>query len=423
MALVNEHFLKLPNNYLFADIAKKVNAFRVMHPKADVISLGIGDVTQPLCPVVVDAIHRAADEMASADTFRGYGPEQGYDFLREAILKNDFLPRGIRLDIDEIFINDGAKSDTGNIQELIRWDNSIAVTDPIYPVYIDSNAMIGRAGVKGDDGRWSNVVYLPCNAANGFVPQIPDLRVDVIYLCYPNNPTGTVISKAELRKWVNYALKNDALIFYDAAYQAYISDDAIPHSIYEIRGARRCAIEFHSYSKTAGFTGVRCGYTIVPKDLTAATLCGERIALNPLWLRRQCTKFNGTSYISQRAAESIYTPDGKKQVQATIDYYMRNAQLMLSTLRALGYECYGGENAPYIWMRTPDGFGMPELRSATRSLSWRFFEQLLYGANVVCTPGVGFGPSGEGYVRFTAFGSRESTEEALMRIEKWTNKH
>jgi len=423
MALVNEHFLKLPGNYLFADIAKKVNAFRVMHPKADVISLGIGDVTQPLCPVVVDAIHRAANEMASADTFRGYGPEQGYDFLREAILKNDFLPRGIRLDIDEIFINDGAKSDTGNIQELIRWDNSIAVTDPIYPVYIDSNAMIGRAGVKGDDGHWSNVVYLPCNAENGFVPQIPDRRVDVIYLCYPNNPTGTVISKAELRKWVNYALKNDALIFYDAAYQAYISDDAIPHSIYEIRGARRCAIEFHSYSKTAGFTGVRCGYTIVPKDLTAATLSGERIPLNPLWLRRQCTKFNGTSYISQRAAESIYTPDGKRQVRDTIDYYMRNARLMLTTLRGLGYECYGGENAPYIWMRTPDGFSMPELRSSTRSLSWRFFEQLLYGANVVCTPGVGFGPSGEGYVRFTAFGSQESTEEALMRIEKWTNKH
>ncbi|MDE6646907.1 MAG: LL-diaminopimelate aminotransferase, partial [Prevotella sp.] len=274
MALVNEHFLKLPNNYLFADITKKVNAFRVMNPKADVLSLGIGDVTQPLCPVVVEAIHRAADELATAESFRGYGPEQGYDFLREAILKNDFLPRGIHLDIDEIFINDGAKSDTGNIQELIRWDNSIGVTDPVYPVYIDSNAMIGRAGIKGDDGRWSNVVYLPCNAENGFVPQLPDRRVDVIYLCYPNNPTGTVISKNELRKWVNYALKNDTLIFYDAAYEAYIQDPDIPHSIYEIRGARKCAIEFHSYSKTAGFTGVRCGYTIVPKELTAATLQG-----------------------------------------------------------------------------------------------------------------------------------------------------
>lgn len=408
MALVNEHFLKLPNNYLFADITKKVNAFRVMNPKADVLSLGIGDVTQPLCPVVVEAIHRAADELATAESFRGYGPEQGYDFLREAILKNDFLPRGIHLDIDEIFINDGAKSDTGNIQELIRWDNSIGVTDPVYPVYIDSNAMIGRAGTKGDDGRWSNVVYLPCNAENGFVPQLPDRRVDVIYLCYPNNPTGTVISKNELRKWVNYALKNDTLIFYDAAYEAYIQDPDIPHSIYEIRGARKCAIEFHSYSKTAGFTGVRCGYTIVPKELTAATLQGERIPLNPLWNRRQSTKFNGTSYISQRAAEAIYTPEGRQQVNSTIAYYMQNAQKMLTTFRALGYECYGGENAPYIWLRTPNGTG-----------SWQFFEELLYGANVVCTPGVGFGPSGEGYVRFTAFGTHERTEEALDRIARW----
>jgi LL-diaminopimelate aminotransferase len=410
MALVNEHFLKLPNNYLFADIAKKVNAFKVMHPKADVISLGIGDVTQPLCPAVVEAMHKAADEMATAEGFRGYGPEQGYDFLREAILKNDFLPRGIHLDIDEIFVNDGAKSDTGNIQELIRWDNSIAVTDPIYPVYIDSNAMIGRAGLKGDDGRWSNVIYMPCTAENNFVPQIPDRRVDVIYLCYPNNPTGTVITKDELRKWVNYALKNDALIFYDAAYQAYIQDETIPHSIYEIRGARRCAIEFHSYSKTAGFTGVRCGYTIVPKDLTASTIEGERIPLNPLWYRRQCTKFNGTSYISQRAAEAIYTPDGKEQVKSTIGYYMQNAHHMLSTLRNLGFDCYGGENAPYIWMRTPNGSG-----------SWQFFEELLYGANVVCTPGVGFGPSGEGYVRFTAFGSHEKTDEALDRIAHWNH--
>ncbi len=410
MALVNEHFLKLPNNYLFADIAKKVNAFKVLHPKADVISLGIGDVTQPLCPAVIDAMHKATDEMATAQTFRGYGPEQGYDFLREAIMRNDFLPRGIHLDIDEIFINDGAKSDTGNIQELIRWDNSIGVTDPIYPVYIDSNVMIGRAGTW-EDGRWSNVVYMPCTAENGFIPQPPKGRhVDVIYLCYPNNPTGTVISRQELRKWVNYALKNDAVIFYDAAYQAYIQDPDIPRSIYEIRGARKCAIEFHSYSKTAGFTGLRCGYTIVPKDLTASTLDGERVALNPLWRRRQCTKFNGTSYISQRAAEAIYTPEGKEQVKATIDYYMRNAHTMLEAFRQLGFQAYGGENAPYIWMRTPDGVG-----------SWQFFEQLLYGANVVCTPGVGFGPSGEGYVRFTAFGTKESTEEALQRVKKWMN--
>ena len=407
MALVNEHFLKLPNNYLFADIAKKVNAFKATHPKADVISLGIGDVTQPLAPAVIEAIHKAADEMGTIEGFRGYGPEQGYDFLREAILKNDFLPRGIRLDKDEIFVNDGAKSDTGNIQELIRWDNSIGVTDPIYPVYIDSNVMIGRAGIQ-EDGRWSNVVYMPCTAENDFVPQIPDRRVDVIYLCYPNNPTGMVISKEELRKWVNYALHNDTLIFYDAAYEAYITDPAIPHSIYEIKGARKCAIEFHSYSKTAGFTGVRCGYTVVPKELTAATLSGERIPLNQLWYRRQCTKFNGTSYISQRAAEAIYTPEGREQVKATIDYYMQNAHKLYKALRSFGFEVYGGENAPYIWMRTPEA-----------SNSWQFFEEMLYGAHVVCTPGVGFGPSGEGYVRFTAFSSHEKTDEALERISKW----
>ena len=412
MALVNVHFLNLQNNYLFADIAKKVNAFKVMHPKADVISLGIGDVTQPLAPAVIEAMHRATDEMATREGFHGYGPEQGYAFLREAILKNDFLPRGIHLDIDEVFINDGAKSDTGNIQELLHWDNFIGVTDPIYPVYIDSNVMIGRCGTF-EDGRWTNVVYMPCTAENGFTPSIPkDRHMDVIYLCYPNNPTGTVITKQELRKWVNYALKNDALILYDAAYQAYIRDPEIPHSIYEIRGARKCAIEFHSYSKTAGFTGVRCGYTIVPKDLTVADFEGNRHSVHQLWNRRQCTKFNGASYISQRAAEAIYTPEGKVQIQATIDYYMANARLMLDTLRSLGYEVYGGENAPYIWMRTPDG-----------TTSWQFFEELLYGANVVCTPGVGFGPSGEGYVRFTAFGSRETTEEALKRIKNWTNQH
>ena len=408
MALVNEHFLKLPNNYLFADIAKKVNVFKVTHPKSKLISLGIGDVTQPLCPAVVHAMHKAVDEMAVKESFRGYGPEQGYDFLREAILKNDFRPRGIHLDIDEIFVNDGAKSDTGNFQELIRWDNSIGVTDPIYPVYIDSNVMIGRAGVL-QEGKWSDVVYMPCTAENNFTPQIPEQQhVDVIYLCYPNNPTGTVISREELKKWVNYALKNDILIFYDAAYQAYITDPDIPHSIYEIRGAKKCAIEFRSFSKTAGFTGVRCGYTIVPKEVTAATLNGERISLNHLWNRRQCTKFNGTSYISQKAAEATYSPEGKEQVRTTVGYYMQNAAKMRSTLAKLGFQVYGGVNAPYIWMKTPEGMG-----------SWQFFDELLYGANVVCTPGVGFGPSGEGYVRFTAFGSHESTAEALRRIENW----
>lgn len=407
MALINEHFLKLPDNYLFADIAKKVNAFKVQHPTADVISLGIGDVTRPLCPAVIEAMHKAVDEMSTKEGFHGYGPEQGYQFLREAIVKNDFLPRGIHLDPSEIFINDGAKSDTGNIQELVRWDNSIGVTDPIYPVYIDSNVMIGRAGVL-QDGRWSNVVYMPCTVENNFVPQLPDRRVDIIYLCYPNNPTGTVITKDELRQWVNYALHNDTLIFYDAAYEAYIQNPDIPHSIYEIKGARKVAIEFHSYSKTAGFTGVRCGYTVVPKEVTAATLSGERVALHKLWLRRQSTKFNGTSYISQRAAEATYTPEGKRQIKETIDYYMENARLMRTELTAMGLHVYGGTDAPYLWVQTPNGEG-----------SWRFFEQMLYNANVVCTPGVGFGPSGEGYVRFTAFGERENCKEALARIGRW----
>ena len=408
MALVNEHFLKLPNNYLFADIAKKVNAFKVSHPKADVISLGIGDVTQPLCPAVIEAMHKAVDEMASKDTFRGYGPEQGYQFLRDAIVKNDFVARGIHLEASEIFVNDGAKSDTGNFQELVRWDNSIGVTDPIYPVYIDSNVMIGRAGELGEDGKWSNVTYMPCTAENGFNPALPDKRVDVIYLCYPNSPTGTVITRDELRKWVNYAIKNDALIFYDAAYEAYIQDEDIPHSIYEIKGARKVAVEFHSFSKTAGFTGIRCGYTVVPKELTVATLTGERIPLNHLWNRRQCTKFNGTSYISQRAAEAIYTPEGKEQVRATIDYYMNNARTMYNTLTDLGLEVYGGRNAPYIWVKTPNDMG-----------SWKFFEQMLYEAHVVCTPGVGFGPSGEGYIRLTAFGDADDCKEAMERLKKW----
>ena len=408
MALVNEHFLKLSNNYLFADIAKKVNAYKVSHPKTEVISLGIGDVTQPLCPAVIDAMHKAVDEMAEKATFRGYGPERGYDFLREAILKNDFQPRGIHLDPSEIFVNDGAKSDTGNIQEIVRWDNSIGVTDPIYPVYIDSNVMIGRAGIM-QDGKWSNVTYFPCTAENGFVPELPDHRVDMIYLCYPNNPTGTVLTKDELRKWVNYALRNDAIIFYDAAYEAYIQDETIPHSIYEIKGARKCAIEFHSYSKTAGVTGVRCGYTVIPKELKAVTLDGkEQVELNHLWDRRQSTKFNGTSYISQRAAEAIYTPEGKEQVKQTIDYYMGNAKIMTESLRKMGFTFYGGENAPYLWVKTPHG-----------ESSWRFFEQLLYGASVVCTPGVGFGPSGEGYFRLTAFGEREQCKEAMRRIEEW----
>ena len=409
MAFVNENFLKLQANYLFADIAGKVKAYKEACPDAEIISLGIGDVTQPLCPAVCEAIRKVADEMSSSPGFHGYGPEQGYAFLREAILKNDFLPRGIDLCIEEIFINDGAKSDTGNIQELISSDAVIGVTDPVYPVYVDSNAMNGRTGEKDARGRWSNVAYLPCNAENDFIPKLPDRTIDVIYLCYPNNPTGTVITRAELKKWVDYALENDVIIFYDSAYEAYIRDAEIPHSIYEISGARKCAIEFRSFSKTAGFTGVRCGYTIIPKDVTAKTRQGGSIALNPLWLRRQCTKFNGASYISQRAAEAIYTPEGKAQIRSVIDYYMHNADLMVSTLRGLGFDVYGGENAPYVWMRTPAGIS-----------SWQFFEDMLLGANVVCTPGAGFGPSGEGYVRFTAFGTHEKTAEALRRISEWT---
>ena len=408
MALINEHYLKLTKNYLFADIAKKVNAFKVSHPKSNVISLGIGDVTEPLCPAVIEAMHKAVDDMSKKDTFRGYGPEQGYLFLREAIVKNDFLPRGIHIDSSEVFVNDGAKSDTGNIGELVRWDNSMGVTDPIYPVYVDSNVMCGRAGIL-KDGKWSNVTYMPCLEENGFVPQIPEHRVDIIYLCYPNNPTGMVITKDELRKWVNYALKNDAIIFYDAAYEAYIQDETIPHSIYEIKGARKVAIEFHSFSKTAGFTGVRCGYTIVPKELTVASIDGEeRYPLNPMWLRRQSTKFNGTSYISQRAAEAIYTPEGKRQVKETIAYYMENARIMREGLTRCGLKVYGGENAPYLWVKTPN-----------ETSSWKFFEQMLYGAQVVCTPGSGFGPSGEGFVRLTAFGERSNCIEAIRRISEW----
>ena len=359
MALVNEHFLKLPNNYLFSDIAKKVNAFKVSHPKTDLIRLGIGDVTRPLPQASIEAMHKAVDELANKETFHGYGPEQGYDFLIDAVIRND------------------------------------------------SNVMCGRAGIL-EDGRWSNVVYLPCLSENNFVPEIPDRRIDILYLCYPNNPTGTVISKAELKKWVNYALENDTLILYDAAYEAYIQDPDIPHSIYEIKGAKKVAIEFRSFSKTAGFTGVRCAYTVVPKELTAATLEGERIPLNRMWNRRQCTKFNGTSYITQRGAEAIYTPEGKKQVKAIIQYYMANARIMKEALESTGLNVFGGENAPYLWVKAPGEVS-----------SWKFFEQMLYEANVVGTPGVGFGPSGEGYIRLTAFGERADCEEAMKRIRKW----
>lgn len=406
MALINEHFLKVPSSNPFADITKKVNVYKATHPKSRIIRLSVSDVTQPLAPAVIEAMHKAVDDMAAAETFHGYGPEQGYLWLREAIVKNDFLARGIHLDPKEIFVNDGAKSDTGNIGDLVRWDNSMAVTDPIYPVYIDSNVMNGRSGIF-EDGKWSNVTYLPCNESNDFIPAIPDHRVDMIYLCYPNNPTGTVISRKELRKWVNYALHNDSVIFFDATYEAYIQNPEIPHSIYEIRGARRVAAELHSYSKTAGFTGIRCGYTVVPEELTAETMEGERLALNPFWNRRLQTKYNGTSYISQRAAEAVYTPEGREQTAETIRYYMDNARLMSEQLRRTGLRVYGGADAPYLWVKTPDGMS-----------SWKFFDQLLFGAGVVCTPGVGFGPSGEGFVRLTSFASRTDCEEAMERIRR-----
>ena len=383
---INENYLNLSSNYLFADIAKKVQAFKAENPRADVISLGIGDVTQPLCPAVVAALHKAADEMGQSATFRGYGPERGYDFLRNAIVEHDYRSRGIDIDADEVFVSDGAKSDTGNFQELLAEDCVVAVTDPVYPVYVDSNVMAGR-----------KIVKLPCTAENGFVPELPKEHVDVIYLCYPNNPTGTTLTKEQLKVWVDYALQNDALIFYDAAYEAFIQSKDVPHSIYEIPGAKECAVEFHSFSKTAGFTGVRCGYTIVPKTLP--------VPLNQLWSRRQCTKFNGTSYISQRAAEAIYTPEGQQQIRSTIGYYMQNAKLMRETLTQMGFTVYGGTDAPYIWLKTPKGM-----------TSWEFFDWMLRSAHVVCTPGAGFGPSGEGYVRLTAFGTHENTEKALRRM-------
>ena len=408
MALVNENFLKLPGSYLFSDIAKKVNAFKAAHPDAKLIRLGIGDVTRPLPPACIEAMHRAVDELAHAETFRGYGPEQGYDFLIEAIIANDFAPRGITLKPSEVFVSDGAKSDTGNIGDILQQGNSVAVTDPVYPVYVDSNVMSGRAGDLQEDGRWNHITYLPCTAENNFIPQLPDKRVDIVYLCYPNNPTGTTLTKEELKQWVDYALANDTLIMFDAAYEDFIREDNVPHSIYEIEGAKQCAIEFRSFSKTAGFTGVRCGYTVVPEEVMARTADGKHVQLNKLWNRRQCTKFNGTSYVTQRAAEAIYTPEGKQQVKATIDYYLENARIMREGFQQAGFQVFGGVNSPYLWLKTPQG-----------CTSWQFFDRLLNDVHVVGTPGAGFGPSGEGYLRLTAFGQREDCIEAMKRIAQW----
>jgi len=405
MAKVNENYLKLQAGYLFPEVSRRVCAYQVKNPKAKIISLGIGDVTQPLAPAVISAMKEAVDEMARPETFRGYGPEQGYDFLINAIIENDFKARGMDVEPSEIFISDGAKCDTGNIQEIFGLDNVVAVTDPVYPVYVDTNVMAGRTGWASKNGQYEKIIYMPCTAQNNFVPDLPTESVDIIYLCFPNNPTGAVATKEFLSKWVDFARNSKAVILFDAAYEAFITDPDIPHSIYEIDGAKEVAIEFRSFSKTAGFTGVRCAFTVVPKQLKAYAGDGRAVEVNPLWNRRHTTKFNGASYISQAGAAAIYTPQGKKQVRKIINVYMNNAALIRESLTKLGYEVHGGVNAPYIWMKTPNGMS-----------SWDFFDRLLTKANVVATPGVGFGPAGEGYLRLTAFARPADVKEALQRF-------
>ncbi len=403
MFKINENYLKLPGSYLFSTIGKKVREFTEANPDKKIIRLGIGDVTLPLAPVVVKALHGAVDEMGVKETFKGYAPDLGYEFLRQTIADNDYKARGADIAIDEIFISDGAKSDSGNIQEIFAINNKIAVCDPVYPVYIDSNAMAGRTGdyIPAEE-RWSDVIYMPCTKETNFAPELPKETPDIIYLCYPNNPTGSTITKEELQKWVDYANKAGAVIIYDAAYEAYISEENVPHTIYECEGAKTCAIEIRSFSKNAGFTGTRLGFTVVPKELK----CGE-VSLNSLWARRHGTKFNGAPYITQVAGAAIYSTEGKKQIKEQIAYYMKNAQIIREGLKAAGYSISGGVNAPYIWMETPKGMS-----------SWDFFDYLLTKANVVGTPGSGFGPSGEGYFRLTAFGTYENTLEAMERIKK-----
>lgn len=406
MALINENYLKLPGSYLFAEIARRIQVFKNEHPSADIIRLGIGDVTQPLPKASIEAMHIAVDEMASQKTFRGYGPEQGYDFLIEKIIATNYKSRGISIAMDEIFVSDGSKSDVGNIQEIFGINNIVAITDPVYPVYLDTNVMAGRTGTLTANGTFEKVTYLPCNAENNFTPALPKNKVDIIYLCCPNNPTGTTLSKEELKKWVAYARQNESIILFDAAYAAYITEDDVPRSIYEIDGAKEVAIEFRSFSKTAGFTGTRCGYTVVPKALLGKTATGEQYPLNSLWNRRHTTKFNGTPYIIQRGAEAIYSPEGQAQVKETIQYYMTNAKIIREGLQSAGIQAFGGVNAPYIWLKTPNHMD-----------SWSFFDKLLNDVHIVGTPGAGFGPSGEGYFRLTAFGNRENTERAIERIK------
>ncbi len=403
MFLFNRNFQRLPGNYLFSTIAGKVKEFKEKNPDKNVISLGIGDVTQPLTPTIIEALHKAVDEMGNAETFRGYAPDGGYDFLRKAIVEKDYAPKGITFDEDEIFVSDGAKSDSANIQELFGSNTKIAVTDPVYPVYIDSNALAGRAGVfDAIEEKWTDVIYMPCTEDNCFAPQLPGETPDVIYLCFPNNPTGSTIPKSELQEWVDYANTMGSIIIYDAAYEAYISSENVAHSIYECEGAKTCAIEMRSFSKNAGFTGTRLGFTVVPKELEFG-----HMKLKDLWARRQGTKFNGAPYIIQRAGEAVYSEQGQKEVKGLVSYYMENAKLIREALESLGYTVYGGVDAPYIWLKTPDELS-----------SWEFFDRLLEGANVVGTPGSGFGPSGEGYFRLTAFGTHENTKEAIERIKK-----
>jgi len=407
MATINDNYLKLKAGYLFPEIGRRVKAFTEANPSANVIRLGIGDVTEPLPTAIRDAMHKAVDEMGVRETFRGYGPEQGYDFLREAIAKNDFQARGADVSADEIFVSDGSKCDCGNILDIFGPNNTIAVTDPVYPVYVDTNVMAGHTGPANESGEYGNLVYLRGTAANNFVPELPTQKVDLIYLCYPNNPTGTVATKETLAKWVNYAKENGSIIFFDAAYEAYITDPSIPHSIYEIPGARDVAIEFRSFSKLAGFTGVRCAFTVVPKTLKGRSQGGEEVDLFRLWTRRHTTKFNGVSYITQRGAEAVYSPEGKKQVKTIVDFYLANAKLIRESLSSLGIKVFGGVNAPYVWIKTPGN-----------TTSWQFFDDLLSKANVVGTPGSGFGAAGEGYFRISAFNSRANVEEALRRIRK-----
>lgn len=396
MSFINENFLELQDSYLFSTIAKKVAKFTEENPDKKLIKLGIGDVTKPIVPAVLEAMHKAVDEIGTQEGFKGYGPEQGYEFLRNAIVENDYKARGVNIEPDEIFVSDGAKCDCGNIVDIFGKDNKVAITDPVYPVYLDTNIMSGR-----------KVTYLPVTAENNFVPELPNEKVDMIYLCFPNNPTGTTLNKEELKKWVDYAKENQSIILYDAAYEAFITEEDIPHSIYEVEGAKEVAIEFKSYSKTAGFTGVRCAYVVIPKALKGYTKEGEEVSLNKLWNRRTCTKFNGVSYVVQRAAEATYSEEGKRQIKENIKYYLENAKIIKQGLEEAGFTCYGGVNSSYIWLKVPEGM-----------TSWEFFDELLEKANVVGTPGSGFGPHGEGYFRLTAFGSKENSIEAMERIKK-----